>query len=279
MRVIIETQGRVRARNRLRIRRLARRAFCLLAGVPLEAPRDSVTFRHTSRLRERVRSLVHDPFVANRRARAMVLGLVFGTFHVVFALANVALGLIVRSLWTISVGVLVAVLNAGKSYLASGALMGGALGSGPESTESLRRCRNAGWGLALGVIALSGTVARLVVEGTGRPYPGALVYGYAVYALMQVLLAAVNLVRARREELIAIKGVRAFNLACALVSIFALQAVLLSHVAWGSLPAAVSRGLVETALGGIVCLCIMGLGFWLVRAAGTRLARRRGGVA
>lgn len=278
MRVIIETQGRVRARKRLRARRLARRVFCLLAGAPLDTPRDSVTFRHTSRLRERVRSLVPDPLLANRRAQAMVVGLIFGTFHVVFAIANIVLGLLVRSLWTISVGLVIAVLNAGKSYLASGALMGGALG-GVESLDSLRRCRTAGCGLALGVIALSGTVARLVVEGTGRPYPGALVYAYAAYALVQVLLAVVNLVRARQEELVAVKGVRAFNLACALVSIFALQAVLLSHVAWGSLPVAVPRGLVEAALSGVVCLCMVGLGLWLARVASRRLAERRGGAA
>ena len=75
------------------------------------------------------------------------------------------------------------------------------------------------------------------------------------------------------------KGVRLFNLVCTLVSIFALQTVLLSRVAWERLPIHLSRGVVEGVVGGSVCVLIVFMGLWLVVAASTRLAERRGGVA
>lgn len=274
MRIIIETQGKIRMRRRTRARRLLSRVFRSLAGISLETREDSIMFKRTSRVREAVRGVVPDPLLENRQVRSMTVGLLAGSIHIAFAFATMVAGLLSRSLWTISVGVVVALLNAGKSYLASGALTGGALGGSVESIESLKRCRIAGAALALLVLVMSGTVARLVVAGYGRSYPGALIYLYAGYALVLIILAFANLLRARREELVAVKGVRAFNLAIALISVFALQTVLLSRVAWRDLPIAVPRELVEGAVGGAVCASMVTLGAWLALSANGRLRER-----
>ena len=127
------------------------------------------------------------------------------------------------------------------------------------------------------ILAMSSTVARLVLQGFGGSYPGAVIYVYAAYAFIQIMVALVNLVRARREETLAVKGVRAFNLASALISVFALQTVLLSRIDWDLLPDAVSRSVVEGGLGGFVCLCMVVMGLWLAISATARLSERRSG--
>lgn len=275
MRVIVETQGRARARLRTRVRRLLVRAFRSLAGLPAPAAEGGITVRRVSRVGAVVRSVVPHPLVDNAQARAMATGLVVGAVHVVFAVANVVLALLARSVWALSVGIVIAALNVGKSYLASGALMSVALDSSFETEESLLRCRRVGVALVLVVLAMSGTVARLVLQGFGGEYPGLLIYVYAAYALIQIVVALVNLVRSRRSETLAVRGVRAFNLASALISVFALQTVLLSRVDWGLLPDAVSRSVVEGGLGGLVCLCMVIMGLRLALMANARLNRRR----
>lgn len=205
----------------------------------------------------------------------MALDLVFGSVHLVFALVNIIVGLLARSAWTFSVGVVVATLNSGKSYLASGALMSVAADGRSESRTSLTRCGRAGVALVSITLAFSGTIANLVFQGFGRTYPGLLIYAYAAYALVSIFLAVVNLIRSRRLNVLAITGVRLFNLASALVSIFALQTVITSLIVWDDLPAIFTRNLAEGATGGIVCLYMVATGLWLALTAYTRLANRQ----
>lgn len=279
VRVIVETQRRQRTRLRVRIRRLLGRVFRTLAGVPLAQGRTSVSVRRVSPVRMVVRSLVPDPLLENRQARAMAVGLLIGSVHVVFAFANIIMGLLSHSSWMVSVGIVVAALNAGKSYLASGALMSVTYASDVETYDSLVRCRRAGIALAILVSAMSSTVARIVLSGFGRSYPGALIYAYAAYALVLIVVALVNLVRARRTETLAVKGVRAFNLANALISIFALQTVLVTRVDWERLPVRLPSAVAEVGLGGVVCIILVAMGIWLAFLASRRIAERaRGGV-
>ena len=277
MRVIVETQSRARARVRVQTWRVLMRFFEALAGVPLAPRENGVTFRHISPVRQAMRSVVPVQLRGNRQALAMTMGLLFGSIHALFALLNIVAGLLTRSWWIFSVGVVVAALNAGKSYLASGALMSVVAERAGEEADSLRRCRRSGFALVALVLGMSKTLERIVLQGFGDGYPGALLYVYAAYALVLIATALVNLVRARREETLAVKGVRAFNLASALISIFALQAVLLSRVDWGSLPAWVSRDALEAAVVGSVSLCMVGIGLWLAVSATVRLTNRRDG--
>ena len=276
MRVIVETQGRVRARMRRRFTGHVSRLLRAAAGVPIAPEATSVTFRRISRVRSVVGSVVPRRLVEDDRVRAMALDLVFGSVHVAFALVNIIVGLLARSPWTFSVGVVVATLNSGKSYLASGALMSVAADGRTESKTSLIRCGRAGVALVVITLAFSGTIANLVLQGFGRTYPGLLMYAYAAYALVSIVLAVVNLVRSRRLNVLAITGVRLFNLASALVSIFALQTVIISHIVWDDLPAIFTRNLAEGATGGIVCLYMVATGLWLALTAYARLANRRG---
>ncbi|MBM6866950.1 hypothetical protein [Collinsella tanakaei] len=279
MRVIVETQRRQRTRLRVRIRRRLGRVFRRLAGVPLERGRTSVSVRRVSPVRTVVRGLVPDPLLENRQARAMAIGLLIGSIHVVFALANIIMGLISRSSWMVSVGIVIAALNVGKSYLASGALMSIARVSDAETYDSLLRCRRAGIALVILVLAMSSTVVRIVLDGFGRRYPGGLIYVYAAYAFVLIVVALVNLVRARRTETLAVKGVRAFNLANALISIFALQTVLLTRMDLVHLQLRLPSALAEGGVGGLVCIILVAMGSWLAVSASCRIAARaRGGV-
>ena len=151
MRVIVETNSRVRVRTRTRVRRAAVRLLRFLAGAPDTTPGEAIVVRRVSRVGTVVRAVVPDPLIENRQARAMATGLVVGVVHVAFALVNVVMGLLAQSVWVLSVGIVIAGLNAGKSYLASGALMSVTLDRRVESVDSLRRCRRAGTVLALAV--------------------------------------------------------------------------------------------------------------------------------
>ncbi|WP_297036983.1 hypothetical protein [uncultured Enorma sp.] len=200
MRVIVETQSRARARVRVQTRRVLIRFFEALAGVPLAPRENGVTFRHISPVRQAMRSVVSVQLRGNRQALAMTMGLLFGSIHALFALLNIVAGLLTRSWWIFSVGVVVAALNAGKSYLASGALMSVVAERAGEEADSLRRCRRAGFTLVALVLGMSKTLERIVLQGFGDGYPGALLYVYAAYALVLIATALVNLVRAARGD-------------------------------------------------------------------------------
>ena len=70
MRIIVETQSRMRARLRTRARIAVVRALRTLAGVPVDRE-GAVTIRRISRFRKAVRSVVSDPLVRNRHAVAL----------------------------------------------------------------------------------------------------------------------------------------------------------------------------------------------------------------
>lgn len=173
MRVIVETQSRARARVRVQTWRVLIRFFEALAGVPLAPRENGVTFRHISPVRQAMRSMVPVQLRGNRQALAMTMGLLFGSIHALFALLNIVAGLLTRSWWIFSVGVVVAALNAGKSYLASGALMSVVAERAGEEADSLRRCRRAGFALVALVLGMSKTLERIVLQGFGDGYPGA----------------------------------------------------------------------------------------------------------
>lgn len=278
MRVIVETQGAARRRLRTRVRRAVARALRRVGGMPVAPDSSPVTFRRVSRLSSAVGRVMPLSLIENPQIRSMTVDLALGALHAAFAVVNIVAGLLARSVWTLSVGVLVATLNAGKSYLASGALMSVVSGRRAEDELSLWRCLKAGIALVAVTLALSGTIARIVLDGFGRAYPGVVIYLYAAYALVAVVLAIVNLVRARRFDTLAVKGVRLFGLASALISIFALQTVVLSRVDWGSLPVHLARSVVEGAVGGAVCLYMVAAGLWLALSAGARLRGSEGGA-
>ena len=276
MRVRVQSQREMRKHAAGRVRRRLLRALRILGGAPVALKRRAVSTRPARAARGAVERVVPSALIHDSQMRAVAIGWAVGIAHVAYAGLNVVTGLVTRSTWTFSVGVLIALLNVGKSYVASGAMAGGALkGAQGESTLALKRYRNAGIGLILLILAMSGTVVQLVIAGPGYAYPGALIYAYATYALVQIVVAVVNQVRARHDERLAVMGVRMFNLANALISVFALQTALLSHISWETLPAMVTRKAAETLAGGAVCFVMIAMGTLLARSAVQRLAERR----
>lgn len=279
MRVHISSRREERARRVGRVRGLLLRILYVLGGIPLNLRQRAVKTRPAKAARSAVARMVPSVLIHDKQMRAAAISMVVGIVHVAYAGVNVVIGLITRSMWTFSVGAFMALLNAGKSYVASGAITGGALkGEKGESTLSLKRCRNAGIGLTLLNLAMSGTVIQLVIHGPGYATPGALVYAYAAYALVQITVAIVNQVRVRHDERLVMTGVRMFNLAGALMSLFALLAAVLSRISWDSLPAQVTRKAVETLAGSLVCLIMVAMGILLARAAVARLRKRQAGM-
>lgn len=276
MRVHIASHREERVRSKRPARRRLGVVLRVLGGAPVAFGRRVASTRVGRSARDAVDRVVPSALIRDRQMRAAAIGMVAGLLHVAYALLNMVMGVVTRSSWTFSVGVFFAVLNIGKSYIASGVMAGGALkGTVRETALSLKRCRNAGIGLVLLNLGMSSTVIRLVVEGPGYSRPGALIYIYAAYALVQIAMAVVNQVRARHDDRLAVRGVRAFNLAGALVSLFALQAAVLSRISWDNLPAMISRKAAELAVGSFVCLIMISMGVLLARSAVARLSKRR----
>lgn len=276
MRVHIASRRDERARKSRRLRRRLGRLVRVLGDVPVAIGRRAASTRAGASAKNVAERVVPSAVIHDRQMRAAAIGMVVGLVHVAYALINIVAGLIARSTWTLSVGFFFAALNVGKSYVASAAMTGDALKGGEgETALSLKRCRNVGIGLVLLNLAMSSTVVQLVVHGPGYTYPGALIYIYAAYALIQIIVAIVNQIRARRDARLAVKGVRMFNLSGALVSFFALQAAVLSHISWDNLPAMISRKAAEIAVGALVCFAMIAIGTLLARSAVARLAGRR----
>lgn len=183
-----------------------------------------------------------------RRVRSLLVPSL--AFNLVYAAFKLGAGVWLRSAWMIGGGFYYAIL-AGLRY----ALLRSFLAGGPPDGErDWRTYRTTALLLLLLTLAKTGLIAQTVWFQRAYRYPGVLIYAFALYAFVKIATAATAAIRQRRVENRLLAASRWISLACALMSVLALQTALIEQFGDGD------GAFAETAnalFGGFVCLSML----------------------
>ncbi len=116
--------------------------------------------------------------------------------------------------------------------------------------------KNAGILLVILHLALPLAIAAMVLTDKRLSYAGLMIYATAAYAFYKITMSIYNFFKARRQDDLTVQAVRNINLADAMVSVFALQAALLSNFGDGT----ISSDIFNIITGGVVCAATLAIG-------------------
>lgn len=108
-------------------------------------------------------------------------------------------------------------------------------------------------------IALSGVIFAMYLLGTVFVKAGLLIYLFAAYVFYKIIMSVVNLVKAKKTDLITVKAIRNINFADVLVSMLALQTALFHEF---SPESNLSMG--NAIMGAVICAATFTLGVFMI---------------
>lgn len=110
-------------------------------------------------------------------------------------------------------------------------------------------------------IAVTGLVIQMIWQNKYYEYPGFLIYAQAAYAFYCMSFAIVNFVKYRKMERPILSAAKVVSMACALMSILALQTAMLMQ--FGDEKMAFNR-IMNVLTGSAVCIMVFVIAVWLV---------------
>ena len=161
-------------------------------------------------------------FLLDSDQRAEALLPVTLALNLAFAMFKLATAVFYRSWWLASIGGYYAVLSVLRFNLLKQA---GRRGRADER----RSYRRAALALMALTVVMGGIITMTVIDGEAYDYAGVLIYAFALYAFVRVITAAMAFVKYWRTESEALAAARSMALACAMMSVMALQTALLSR--------------------------------------------------
>ena len=162
--------------------------------------------------------------LADRPRRARILLAASLAFNLLFAAFKLISGLLMKSAWVVAVGVYYAILAALHH-----SLLRAVAARRPSTRAAWRAYHRTAWLLLLLTLAMAGIVLQAIRLNAAYSYPGVLIYAFALYAFVKTGTAVAALIRQRHSEDQLLAASRCVKLACALMSILALQTALLSR--------------------------------------------------
>ena len=162
--------------------------------------------------------------LADRPRRARILLAASLAFNLLFAAFKLISGLWMKSAWVVAVGVYYAILAALHH-----SLLRAVAARCPSTRAAWRAYHRTAWLLLLLTLAMAGIVLQAIRLNAAYSYPGVLIYAFALYAFVRVITAAMAFVKYWRTESEALAAARSMALACAMMSVMALQTALLSR--------------------------------------------------
>ena len=163
-----------------------------------------------------------DP-VFNARV-SLYRGLILNVCYAVFKLA---VGIWSRSVWFIAIAVYYVALSAIKFVLVRNDLRAWR-GKQSSLLQEWSAYRTAGWMLFLLNMALTGMIILVVWRGNSYSYPGFIIFAMAFYAFYRITLAAIRLLRGRKERAPVFSAAKIIDFIFAVVAMFTLQTAMLS---------------------------------------------------
>ena len=123
----------------------------------------------------------------------------------------------------------------------------------------LKKYRFTGWLLTVMPFLLSFAILLMVKNNRAFIYGGWLVYAVAAHAFYKIIMAIINVFRAKKVSDVTVKALRGVGLADALVSILALQTTLLYAFSDGT-----GSGWANALTGAIVCAATLAVGIYII---------------
>ena len=119
-------------------------------------------------------------------------------------------------------------------------------------------------------IAVSGLVIQLIWKNESYEYPGFLIYASAAYAFYCFITAVINAVKFRRMEKPVLSAAKMLSLACALMSILALQTAMLTQFGEGQ---KLFERVMNSITGSVVCFMVFAMAVWMIHKANIEIKR------
>lgn len=143
-----------------------------------------------------------------------------------FAAFKLIAGVLYTSYWLIALGIYYAVLAVMRFLLLRrlGALASCACGM----LAQYRTYRLTGAMMLALNLVMTAIIFQVERDNRAYSYPGSMIYAFGAYAFYKIIMAAVNLIRRRRQNEPLFEAVRLMSLAVAMMSVFSLQTALLS---------------------------------------------------
>lgn len=146
------------------------------------------------------------------------------------------------------------------------------LGEEERTARSLKSYRLCGLLLVLSSVAFTPAIVYVAVQGNAVRHAGLMIYASAAYAFYKIIMSVVNLVKARRQDDLAVQSLRNVNLADAMVSVLALQIAMFQNFSPET-----NVALPNALTGGAVCLLTLALGVYMLVDANRREKNARQG--
>lgn len=194
----------------------------------------------------------------------------YGSFsiNVLYASLQLALGLINRSVWFLTLAAYYILLAFMRFFLLKN---GHRDGFGRDLYREYLSCRSCGVVLLLMNAALSFMSFYIVSKGEGFAYNHIATIGMAAYTFFIFTAAAVNLVRYRKYNSPVISASKTVNLAAALVSMLSLETAMLS--AFGGENSQHFRKLMTAGTSAAVCVIVLSMAIYMIVHSSKRLNR------
>lgn len=131
-----------------------------------------------------------------------------------------------------------------------------------KKTREIKTYRICGIILIFLSFALLAAVLQMVLSNHTFVNPGLTIYFVAVYAFYKIIMAIINLVKARKDNDITIQAIRNVNFSEASVSILALQTAMLHE--FGAEMTEITIIAMNAATGGVVCIVTAAIGILMI---------------
>lgn len=162
-------------------------------------------------------------YLADREFRGIVSLSQGMGFNLLYGLYHSGVGMLYRSVWSLSLGLY---------YLGLGILRAYLLWVWHRPADMVQECRcfrRTARVLFLLNIPMGGVIVLMMMEGRSFSYPGHVIYLSAMYAFYSIIVAVINLVKSRKAGSPLFSASKVLGLVSAMMSILALQTALLSR--------------------------------------------------
>ena len=203
-----------------------------------------------------------DKVTHNYSDRTVVLAVPGMLLNIVFMVFNGYVGIRTLSAWYISLAVYYGLLGSmrfrfvGYEYFSRKGRY--------DQNKILDIFTQSGYLLIVMSLALFSMVVMIVHNGKGKSYPLYVTYVVGIYTLVKMIMASVNMVKARRLQSPAVMGIRNIGYADAMVSVLSTQTALFS--AFGLIGSALVLRM-NGVTGMLACAAVVVLGITMVTGA------------
>lgn len=204
--------------------------------------------------------------------RTLVFALVSLSVSAAYAVFSGVMAVLSLSVWYGALAAYYLLLTSLRGGVMLNRRRGRNLGDAEREVQSLKSYRLCGLLLVLSSVAFTPAIVYVAVQGNAAQHAGLMIYASAAYAFYKIVMSVVNLVKARRQDDLAVQSLRNVNLADAMVSILALQIAMFQNFS-PELDVALPNALT----GGAVCLATLALGVFMLVDANRRERNGRQG--